>query len=336
MQAAISVINAAGGIKGHPIDLTVCNDQNNPNVAQSCAEQAVAGHDAAVITGQDEFGTSILPTLQKAGIPFVGNLTETVADATSPVSFPLTSGLYNNASATGIAAELSGCKKAAAILPDYGVLTTSLRTGVQQGLASKGATDVGTIVVPLSTTDYAPSVAAAVQKGASCVIGAMAEAGTTALLTAVKQQGGGLYLVTFGSSMPPLTTIGNLADGTYLAAAGRVPTDPAPGVTLAKQQILAYASGTALTEPGLQAWAAVQLLKDGLLKVTGTYTAANVLAAMNSLTDASTYGLFPPYTSTKPGPIKGQPRVFNPDFIIYKVSGTATQSVGNFQPVAGA
>src|SRR5580704_13309918 len=37
-QAAAKAINAAGGIKGHPLQVTICDDNFNPNQAQACAE----------------------------------------------------------------------------------------------------------------------------------------------------------------------------------------------------------------------------------------------------------------------------------------------------------
>ena len=46
-QAAIAAINAAGGVKGHPLELDVCDDQQNANAAATCARRFV--NDSSVI-----------------------------------------------------------------------------------------------------------------------------------------------------------------------------------------------------------------------------------------------------------------------------------------------
>src|ERR1700728_1260690 len=47
--AAVKYYNAHGGFSGHQVQVTVCNDQGNPNLARQCAQQAVSDHDVAVL-----------------------------------------------------------------------------------------------------------------------------------------------------------------------------------------------------------------------------------------------------------------------------------------------
>ena len=47
-QSRIDEANAAGGINGHQIKLTVCDDKGSPNQTVSCARDAVSGHAVAV------------------------------------------------------------------------------------------------------------------------------------------------------------------------------------------------------------------------------------------------------------------------------------------------
>jgi branched-chain amino acid transport system substrate-binding protein len=335
--AAIKAIDASGGIKGHKIDYTVCNDQNNPNLMQSCAESAVLDKDVAVVTGVVNTSASYLSTLAPHHISFIGNYVQSASDATSPVSFPLSGGAFDNAAGIGIAAVATGCTKVATIIGDYGSLTGILQGLIHQGITEKGGTDVGDIVVSTSATDLTPNVQAAVADGAQCIIGALGEAESVSLQTAIQQTGGGIYLVTFGSSLPPLDTVGTTLNGVYLMDQTAIPTDTtSAGVKLAKRQILQYGSGVGLSQDGISAWAGVQLLKAGLLKVTGTFTAASVLKSMNHLTNVTTGGIIPPYTTTHPSSVKAQPRVFNPTFLTYKITGAnKTQKIGGFQVIPG-
>src|SRR3981081_4816567 len=41
VKAAVRHVNAHGGIRGRPLQLENCDDQNDPNLAQGCARQLV-------------------------------------------------------------------------------------------------------------------------------------------------------------------------------------------------------------------------------------------------------------------------------------------------------
>jgi branched-chain amino acid transport system substrate-binding protein len=329
MKAAVAQINAAGGINGHPINITICDDQYNANVAQSCAEKAVAAHDVAVVNGEEDFSASVIPTLQAANTAFIGNLVQTVQDATSPVSFPLTGGAYDNAGAAGEEAVHLGCSQVGVVVGDFGAITNTLYSALKIGIKQAGGTDVADITTAVSQTDYSATVATAVAKGAKCLVPFLSTAATTAILTSSRQQGN-LPVTMPGSSLASLSSLGGVANGDYIVCAGRVPTDPSAGVQAASKAIQQYAPGTSLTEDSLQSYAAVLLLKDGLEKVSGSYTPASVLAAMNSLTNAPTDDIFPAYTTSSPAPYSNQPRVFNPTTITYKINGTSTDPAGSF------
>ena len=40
-QIAVDVVNAQGGIKGHPLQWVHCDDKGDPNVAATCANQLI-------------------------------------------------------------------------------------------------------------------------------------------------------------------------------------------------------------------------------------------------------------------------------------------------------
>src|SRR4051794_35323168 len=67
---ATDQVNKAGGINGHQINVTYCNDQGNANAAGACARQAVSGKMALVVGPFSLFGSSILPILEAAKIPY--------------------------------------------------------------------------------------------------------------------------------------------------------------------------------------------------------------------------------------------------------------------------
>ena len=93
--AAVKQVNASGGINGHPINLSICDDQSNPNVAATCAQQAVANNDVAVLGIANVEDVTMLPILQHAGIAFIGQDESTPLDATTPISFQTATGAYD-------------------------------------------------------------------------------------------------------------------------------------------------------------------------------------------------------------------------------------------------
>jgi ABC-type branched-subunit amino acid transport system substrate-binding protein len=72
MQAAIDYYNSTGGLDGHKIKLTICNDDGTPSVAGTCARQAVSGHDVAVLGSYSEEAATIVPILKSAHIAYIG------------------------------------------------------------------------------------------------------------------------------------------------------------------------------------------------------------------------------------------------------------------------
>ena len=85
-EAEVQKINEAGGIEGREIDLTICNDQGNPQVASHCAQEAVEKHDVAVMGSYSVQAAAFIPILESAHIPYVGADASQSIESTSEVS----------------------------------------------------------------------------------------------------------------------------------------------------------------------------------------------------------------------------------------------------------
>jgi ABC-type branched-subunit amino acid transport system substrate-binding protein len=107
-QAAADAINQAGGIKGHPIQLTVCDNKYNQNQDAACARQAVDEGDVAVIGGFS-LQTNHISILEQAGIPVIGEYAANDISYNSPVVFSWAAGNFN---ANGCLAELADVAQA--------------------------------------------------------------------------------------------------------------------------------------------------------------------------------------------------------------------------------
>src|ERR1700726_369250 len=54
-QAAVADVNAAGGVRGHPVKLTVCDTHGNQNQAAACAQQALSTSSILATVGDDDY-----------------------------------------------------------------------------------------------------------------------------------------------------------------------------------------------------------------------------------------------------------------------------------------
>ncbi|HVW43319.1 MAG TPA: ABC transporter substrate-binding protein, partial [Amycolatopsis sp.] len=117
VQAKAAVVNAAGGIKGRQLKVEVCDDQENPNQATTCARNAVSEHATVVISSTQStgFGAQTLPVLQAAKIPVVGEPAVVPTDWTSQNVFPLDPGEPAQYAGVALALKGSGCVKVGSV-----------------------------------------------------------------------------------------------------------------------------------------------------------------------------------------------------------------------------
>ncbi|CAL9531816.1 ABC transporter substrate-binding protein [Streptomyces sp. enrichment culture] len=91
-QAYARWVNAQGGINGRPLNVLTCNDRNDTVAAARCARRAVQENAVAVVGSYSVHADSFLPTLEGAGIPYIGGYGITNDEFTSPLSFPVNGG----------------------------------------------------------------------------------------------------------------------------------------------------------------------------------------------------------------------------------------------------
>ncbi|MFI6562845.1 ABC transporter substrate-binding protein [Streptomyces sp. NPDC050534] len=145
-------VNAHGGIAGHQLKVLTCNDHNDSVAAAQCATTAVKNDVVAVVGSYSQYGDSYLPTLESAGIPYIGGYGVTTAEFTSPLSYPVNGG--QPALLAGLGKELAGgCGPVALIRPDSiagdelpAMLDSGLKAGAHPAAADQRAAD--------DTTEY--------------------------------------------------------------------------------------------------------------------------------------------------------------------------------------
>jgi ABC-type branched-subunit amino acid transport system substrate-binding protein len=329
VKGRIAQINKSGGIDGHPIRLSVCNDGADPNQAAACARSAVANKDVAVIGGQSNFADNITPVLSAAHIPWVGNGVNSPSDGTSSVSFPSEGSVLTLALGTAKEAVATGCKKLGVVVLDYSTAIAAAKV-MEEGMKALGGSYTDVQVPVTGVANYSSQIATLNSAGAKCLSEILPPTAFPQFVQANAQSGTPLPIVLPSSDASGLSTIGTAGNGIHLVSDFYYPSDPsakalrawvsknAPGVTVAPGD-LGTLSGTYVLQAGLQKAAA-----------SGAITSSSVLSALGSLTNVKGLGVTPPISTTTLMKVPGYTRVFTPWTVVYTLKNGQVVRSGNF------
>ena len=224
VRMGVSYQNAyGGGLDGHKIALYVCENQETPAGGQACANDMVQHGVAAVIepfTGQ---GPTEVPTIVKAGIPYITMSGGSSAELATPGAFDLQGGFPAILGAVALQAKQQGYKKVAFVVAN--VPSVVQATQAIGDLVFKAA-GVGfqVLAVDPGTADMTPQLQAAVSDGAS----AIGEAGDVTFCSSFLRAYGALglhmprYVVAtcLDPSILKSVSLDKAMDGAWLAGAG--------------------------------------------------------------------------------------------------------------------
>ena len=168
-QMAVAYANAyKDGLDGHKITLVVCQNQATPAGGQACANQMVQDKVIAVavpFTGQ---GATEVPTITKAGIPYITLSGASTQELTTPGAYDLTGGYPATLGAYALSAKAHGYSK-------FAMLVSNVPAAIQGAqvfgsLVFKNA-GVGYKVIPVNpgTADVTPQLQAAASWGAKAI-----------------------------------------------------------------------------------------------------------------------------------------------------------------------
>ena len=335
VEARAQAINKAGGLKDasgatHKLKVKVCNTNNDPNQATQCARDAVDLGVAAVVGNFTALGGSVYPTLEAAGIPSIGPTASDPTSLTSPVSFPLQSGI------PGIFYDMprilaqAGSTKISLVYPDLAA-AAQLVPIVDLAATAAGVEVVNKISVPLDAADLAPQVEAATANGADGIMAVVIGDQTGRLIQGLDQTGYDGALTTASAFLTPalIKQLGKQLDGTFVVL--NYPPSSAkkvPGIKAFNKDMKTFDKSLGLTDSALNSWLATYVFEktvSGLDKITS----ASVLAALNATADVDTLGLTPTINFTAPVKVAAfpLPRIFNPTVVEAQVKKSKVVSL---------
>jgi ABC-type branched-subunit amino acid transport system substrate-binding protein len=317
----VAQINSSGGLAGHQIHLVVCNDNATPTTAANCARGAVAAHAVAVVEGISLEGGTIDPITEAAGIPVIASPVAP-ADYADPDAFLKDGGTITLWGAEGEMLAESGCKKMG-ILYDNSNASGATGPGiVKAGVAAQGlATIVGSEGVPEESPDLQPLVTTLEQAGAQCIASTLTPDQQVDAIRAVHQSADpNVRLGSIGPSLPVALAaqLGQVAKGTITTNVMYLPGDPRAAGFNTISKGVANVSGFSEN-----AYEGLELLKVATQGITGSFTAASVLHALQTASNLTVPSAPHTLGFTDPSSAKGYSREMNLWAVGYEWNGTS-------------
>jgi ABC-type branched-subunit amino acid transport system substrate-binding protein len=326
IDAVFTRLNEAGGVNGHRIEWTLCDDQRDANKAAQCARQAVEEGAVAYLSLQSNFGDTILPLLDAAGIPYLRSIATQQIELSSPNSFPSLAGTIAAGGAIGIAMAKDGCTRPTAVATDAASSQFVVKASELGLAASHGAQPLAHTTVANGYPDFTPIVAAFAAQGVDCVGSTLLPPDQLKLMQSIAQSGAKIRVYGIAALFPP-SVVDALKGTVDLTFVSDFPVLDDPALTeLDPYRADAKAAGIELEGNGAQAWYLADLFRQALERVDGPVTAASVTEALERTAElrlpaAGSIDLTTPFEVAK------YPRMFNRSMHVQRVKGTKVVEV---------
>jgi branched-chain amino acid transport system substrate-binding protein len=325
MDAAISAINAAGGVNGHQLKDIFCDTKYTANGELACMRQLTTAKVSAIVAPlliQDQSGAG-LKVATNAGIPVIGTQGLSPHDFTIPGVYPIGSG--NPGLAYGAAAALveAGAKKIA-LLGSNEPGTYFMFPLITTGLKDAGLPVQATVRVdPTSDPTFAAGAAKVLADHPDGVVVLASPTYVPLEVSALRQAGYTDKISTVASVVPPqiIKTLGANANGILVSSQLQFTSDAAsPAVAAFQADMKKYQPQAVLDEESETTYAATKLFATVMAQST-SFTASDVISAFKSLSSPVNIGLA--------GPFQVEPsKVFLP---AYPQIYNATVSLGSIE-----
>jgi ABC-type branched-subunit amino acid transport system substrate-binding protein len=316
-QAAVDEVNAGGGIGGHPMKLTVCDDQESASGGAACWQSFANNPTIVASAGSLSLYTDAsTSSITQGKMPVVGGYAVGAFDLTNPLSFLTSGGTIGEFSGMGAAAIQQGAKTVTIIGQNLSQAAL-IRTAITSSVTAAGGKSLNPVLIAPTETNLAAAATQAISENpdavllplpatqVSAAVVALRDGGYSGLILAGADDVGQAFLDNLGISPGKLVIVSNF---------------PFPAQTttawgkLYNQDINTYASSVkkyADWASVLLVWIGVKVAAQVANTIKGPVTRASMLAALNAQSALTTGGEAPTINWTTAGPIPTTPRVPN-------------------------
>ncbi|MGH9137975.1 MAG: ABC transporter substrate-binding protein [Acidimicrobiales bacterium] len=295
-----SWVNAHGGINGHPVEVVVADDQNDPSQHQAAIRDMVEQQGVvAIINNLGPFtSTAAVQYLEQNQIPVIGGDAVSPAWTDSPVFFPASSNFDAFIGALATQAHLLGPGNLGILAcAESSFCTVGTNVVSEYAQRYEDIPVTYTAQITLTAPDYTAECLAAEGNDVQYLIIGADAATIGRIATSCARQG---YNPIYG--VPSLTAVPALAENPAItrlfSGQGFVPwfSSEVPAIAEYQEAMATYGGGAAPSSPSAGAWVAGKLLEAAASRITGDVTSQALLDALNSLSGDTLGGLTVPLT----------------------------------------
>jgi ABC-type branched-subunit amino acid transport system substrate-binding protein len=315
--AAVASINAAGGVGGRPLKLDFCDTAYTVNGELSCTRKLIADKVAALIAPNILADTSgaEYTMVANAKIPVIGTEGLSPAELSSPVVFPLSSGIPGWVYGA-VANLVSAGSTKISVISDTNPASQFFGMLTQSALKLAGLNAVNVVTADFTADPTGATAAAkAISNGTNGIVISDAPQTIPKMLTSLKGAGYSGKIASFTALFAPalIKAAGAEADGVLLTSQLALVSDTSnPGIVKFLADMKTYESSSVVDETTEFSWAATELFAKvaGAAKATD---AGSVLAALNGLSSPVDIQVAAPFSVVgKTSPLSSFPRIVNP------------------------
>ncbi|ONH22891.1 hypothetical protein BL253_34510 [Pseudofrankia asymbiotica] len=313
IRTAVDYINNHGGVKGRPLQVTICPNNDDANVAASCARKAIADGVVADVASANNFGSNSNPVYEAAGVSVFGDSPLTSADFTSKAVFPLQGGSISSVGGqVALSIDVLKAKRVAVAYLNVAAGETLPPLLDNAVLKPRGLSLVAKVAVPRTVTDVAPQVANLLRANPDAVVVALTTDLASKFIRAVRQAG---YKGTVTLPSPVYSEslvksqLSGATDNLYLVGFAN---HAAPAYADFVEQMKAAGRDDFIDDAAAMAWMGV----NAFAKIAASMpdiTREAFTKLLPTLTAVDTGGITPSVDLSKPGTALGGqlPRLFN-------------------------
>jgi ABC-type branched-subunit amino acid transport system substrate-binding protein len=335
--AIAKYVNDNGGVAGHQLHVLTCNEHGTSAGALACANQATRENVVAVIGSSSQYAEQFMPVLEAAGISYIGGSGASMAEFTSPYSYPVNGGYQTLLVGNGEQLAAAGCRRVAIVRPNSSV-GDAMFDFLNDGLATHSLSAVDVPAAP-GQTNYRREVSEAVgdDRAHDCVTSALDAASTQTFFDSWRQVAPvhARLSALIGSFQQSLVDATGGADGPLegALATGWYPPDGSPVWKDMHAVIQKYAftdNSINPTDPGVETtWIAYEVFRKVAGAISGPITAQSVHSAFDATGPVSTNGATPPlsWQGTNLIALQSGPRTINTNVVFQQViNGELTET----------
>ena len=285
--AAVTYANAnLGGLGGHPIELVICKEKEEPASAADCANQMVESGVVAVVVADTGYGAVMAPIIHKAKIAYVSYNAASAAELTAKdYGYAWTGGFPGDLNGMAQYAKKQKMTNVTLFALDVPAVTTGAKAIGVPAFAAQGV-KLTVVPVPPGTPDATPQVSAGLKTNPQAIVEIGDATFCTSILKSMTALGSKAQKFIIQSCYAPsvFKAAGAALDGAKLFSTGDGATDD-PEAKAYRAILAKYAPGAQTTGSAVPGYQSMMGLIRAAAAVTGDITPASVDTAIRAAKD---------------------------------------------------